>query len=115
MKKYTIAFDCDGTLISNTTSGIVANERIRTLLISLASFKNIEIWIWSGGGELYARQISNVLGLDSYVKRFKTKNLLGHDASGQPFFDPSERPDFAIDDIQACELGLLANFIVNEK
>lgn len=55
MKQITIAFDCDGTLLNNTKQDMVANERIRTLLVILSSFKNVRIIVWSGGGELYAR------------------------------------------------------------
>jgi FMN phosphatase YigB (HAD superfamily) len=49
MKRITIAFDCDGTLIDNTTKpGVIkANEEIRTLLITLAKFKNVKIIVWS--------------------------------------------------------------------
>ena len=49
MKKITIAFDVDGTLRDNTAGDRpIANERIRTLLVSLASFKNTKIIVWSG-------------------------------------------------------------------
>lgn len=117
MKKVTIAFDCDGTLIQNGALAeheIVANERIRTLLIVLASFKNTRIVVWSGGGELWARQVGAALGLDRYVDEYAAKNLVGKDSAGHPIFEPDLMPDIAIDDIQACELGAL-NLIVREK
>ena len=44
MKRVSIAFDIDGTLRNNKDKNIVANERIRTLLIILSSFKNIDIY-----------------------------------------------------------------------
>lgn len=117
MKKITIAFDCDGTLVttsSATDKRIVANERIRTLLVALASFKNVRIIVWSGAGELWARQCVNELGLSKYVDLVTSKNYVGKDESGKHIFDPDFRPDIAIDDIQACELGVL-NLIVREK
>lgn len=116
MQKITIAFDCDGTLVTtfSAKSGkIVANERIRTLLVTLASFKNVKIVVWSGGGELWARQVGAALGIDKYVDLYTSKNYQGIE-EGQHTFAPEIKPDIAIDDIQACELGVL-NLIVKEK
>lgn len=117
MKKITIAFDCDGTLVttdSADTKRIVANERIRSMLIALASFKNTRIIVWSGSGELWAKQVGLAIGIDKYVSRYATKNHLGKDENGKHIFDPEFTPDIAIDDIQDCELGTL-NLIVREK
>lgn len=117
MRTVTIAFDCDGTLIQNGALGdheIVPNERIRAMLIGLSHFKNVKIIVWSGGGELWARQVANTIGISKYVDQYASKNLLGHDDSHHPQFDPDIRPDIAIDDIQDCELGLI-NLIVREK
>lgn len=114
MRKVSIAFDVDGTLISNGSDIPLANERIRTLLIALSSFKNTKIIVWSGGGELYARQVSASLGIDKYVDVYADKNHLGTDGDGKHIFEPGIKPDIAIDDIQACELGNI-NLIVKEK
>lgn len=120
MKKIVVAFDVDGTLIRNDSGqdkdgGFpVANERIRTLLISLSSFKNVEIIVWSGGGELYARQVCSSLGLHKYVSKYCGKNLVGKTPEGKHIFKPNFQPDIAIDDIQDCELGKI-NLIVKEK
>lgn len=123
MKKVTIAFDVDGTLISNrhhhsnpdrAGDPIVANERIRSLLITLASFKNVKIIVWSGGGELYAHQVAGVIGIDKYVDTYATKNHLGKDEDGVHHFRPDIVPDIVIDDIQECKLGIF-NLIVKEK
>lgn len=116
MKKVTIAFDVDGTLISNKGGPVPkANERIRTLLVSLASFKNVKIIVWSGGGELYARQVAAAIGISSYVDAYASKNYLGQgEQSGKHQFAPDIEPDIAIDDIQDCDLGVL-NLIVREK
>jgi phosphoserine phosphatase len=113
MRKITIAFDVDGTLISNESDIPVANERIRTLLVILASMKNTKIVVWSGGGELYARQVCAAIGVDKYVDQYTTKNHLGM-VDGVHQFAPDLVPDIAIDDIQACELGEI-NLIVREK
>lgn len=130
MKKILIAFDIDGTLRSNTvdqSAAPVANERIRSLLIALASFKNTRILVWSGGGELYARQVVASFGLAKYVDEYADKqytrveNCLGQNSdgvdcieAGHHHFATDIRPDIAIDDIQSCELGII-NLIVREK
>lgn len=120
MKKIIIAIDIDGTLIRNDGDGDmdggipIANERIRTLLVTLASFKNTHIIVWSGGGELYARQVCSSLGLLKYVDEYKGKNLVRQDEKGNHFFEPDIVPDIAIDDIHSCDLGKL-NLIVKEK
>lgn len=116
MKTIVIAFDCDGTLVtteSASSKNIVANERIRTLLVALSSFKNVKIVVWSGGGEMWARQVGASLGIGKYVKLYCDKNLSGR-VDGKLVFSPDLTPDIAIDDIQDCELGKL-NLIVREK
>jgi phosphoserine phosphatase len=121
MKKILIAFDCDGTLVNNGALDeheIVANERIRHLLIILASFKNTKILVWSGGGELWARQVTNSLGLKKYVDSYADKEYTKCPDCNKPcnhhVFNTKIKPDIAIDDIQSCELGLI-NLIVKEK
>lgn len=106
MQKVVIAFDVDGTLISNAERKegepfILANERIRTLLIVLSSFKNTKIIVWSGSGELWARQVVNEIGIAKYVDKIMAK-------------DPDLKPDIAIDDIQDTAIGEI-NLIVREK
>ncbi len=118
MRTVTIAFDCDGTLLNNTEQNMVANERIRTLLIALSSFKNVKIVVWSGGGELYARQVASALGITSYVDTYAGKNpqrTVGvTETATRHVFKPDIEPDIAIDDIQDCDLGKI-NLIVREK
>lgn len=106
MKKVVIAFDVDGTLISNQERQdgepfILANERIRTLLITLSSFKNTKIVVWSGSGELWCKQVINEIGIAKYVDKFMAKNT-------------ELKPDIVIDDIQDTALGKF-NLIVREK
>lgn len=117
MKKITIAFDVDGTLISGVDpidKIFIPNERIRTMLITMASFKNTKIIVWSGSGELWARQVVNGLGIAKYVDKIMAKNVIGRDENDHPIITADITPDIAIDDIQACELGLI-NLIVREK
>ena len=110
MKKIKIAFDVDGTLRDNTkpydygcTENVKANEEMRSLLITLSKFKNIECHIWSGAGIIYATQIREIMNLQSYVKY---KHCHGKDSEF--------RPDIAIDDIHDFDLGGV-NLIVNQK
>lgn len=118
MKNIIVAFDCDGTLIRDGAMEehkIIANERIRTMLITLAHSKNVKIVVWSGGGELWARQVASAIGIDKYVWKYASKNLLPErDENGHPMFEPEFIPDIAVDDIQDCELGDI-NIIVREK
>jgi len=101
MKRVSIAFDIDGTLRNNKDNNIVANERIRTLLIILSSFKNIDIYCRSGGGDMYALMCAKEMHITEYVKDYKSKS-------------DERRPDIAIDDIQECDMGAI-NLIVKEK
>lgn len=117
MKKVLVAFDVDGTLRNNVvpdTQPPVANENVRTVLVLLSKMKNVSVLVWSGGGELYARQVCAHLGIDSYVDRYADKGYAGKDEKGNHLFTTDIRPDIAIDDIQDCELGLI-NLIVREK
>lgn len=108
MNKITIAFDVDGTLRDNREDyeqgnpiGAQPNERIRTLLITLASFKNTQIIVWSGGGRDYAEDIVRVFKLEPYVDECMSK-------------ESGFVPDIAIDDMHEVELGQY-NLIVREK
>jgi len=116
VKKVTIAFDIDGTLRSNTVDQAkapVANENVRSLLILLSKCKNTRIVVWSGSGELYARQVANAIGIDHYVDKYASKNHVGQ-IEGVHIFAPDIVPDIAVDDIHACVLGKI-NLIVDEK
>jgi phosphoserine phosphatase len=131
MKKILVAFDVDGTLRDNTANqsvAPVANERVRTLLILMAHMKNVRIMVWSGGGELYARQVTAALGLQKYVDTYADKKYigiagcLGGNSTGADcvevghhhFGYDGPQPDIAIDDMQEFSLGKI-NLIVREK
>jgi hydroxymethylpyrimidine pyrophosphatase-like HAD family hydrolase len=115
MKEIVIAFDIDGTLRDNTVQDrLIANERIRTLLITLASMKNTRIMLWSGGGANYAREVAAAMAIEQYVDVYEDKGYGGYDDEGRPIFHTDLKPDIAFDDIQECTLGAL-NLIVDEK
>ena len=116
MIKTIIAFDIDGTLITNAdpdrehsvvSEKEVPYEDLVNALKMFSRFKNVKIVVWSGGGKKYAETIGNRLGLDPYVWKYASKleapNLI---ALGYPIV--------AIDDIQDCTLGDV-NLIVRNK
>lgn len=103
MRKITIAFDVDGTLRCNCTPTCEdPNKRIVELFHILNSFKNTELYVWSGRGADYANRFVFKYGLP-----VKVKNIMGK--IGANF-----KPDIAIDDIQDTALGHI-NLIVKEK
>ena len=139
MKKVNIFFDVDGTLRDNSkgyqvadSDGAEPNHDIVALLRILAKFKNVNIYIWSGGGATYAEEVARMFGVDKLVKGYASKNLIKDSAECRLSpqctkyivdgncnhqklkFEPDVKPDIAIDDIQDCELGIF-NLIVREK
>lgn len=89
------------------------NQRIVTLLIMLARFKNTKIVVWSGAGKDWADSAVRALNLQNFVSATYDKNHKGYE-NGKHIFEPDITPDIAIDDIHDCELGV-ANLIVREK
>lgn len=76
--------------------------------------KNTKIIVWSGGGEMWARQVAHAIGIEKYVDGYMDKGYLGRGEDGKIKFGVDFVPDIAIDDIHACELGIV-NMIVREK
>lgn len=102
MQTIRIAFDVDGTLRSNKTpTDRRPNAAIVSLLRTLATFKNVEIFVWSGGGGDYARSWCAPYELPVKDTHYISK-------VGAP------QMDIAIDDIQDTAIGKL-NLIVREK
>jgi hypothetical protein len=102
MRTINIAFDVDGTLRCNCTDECVdANERIVQLFNILASFKNVRLWVWSGGGAQYAKGWARELDLP--VPEVRCISKIG-----------APPMDIAIDDIQDTAIGGI-NLIVKEK
>lgn len=102
MKKIRIAFDVDGTLRSNKTpTDQTCNRRIVRLFETLNSFKNVELYVWSGGGADYAWRFAQLYDLD--VKKSHCISKIG-----------APHMHIAIDDIQDTAIADI-NLIVNEK
>lgn len=102
MQKIKIVFDVDGTLRCNCTDTCPdVNRRIVDLFYILATFKNTELYVWSGGGADYARAFANRMKLP--VKDSHCISKIG-----------APQMDIAIDDIQDTAMGKI-NLIVREK
>lgn len=115
MKKITVAFDCDWTLIKNYPPiAIEPNERIVELLKILSSFKNVKIIVWSWQGKKWADSVVKQLWLEEYVSKIASKNYQGKDENWKHIFKPDFVADLAVDDIHSCDLWLI-NLIVKEK
>jgi hypothetical protein len=83
MQKILVAFDIDGTLRNNDLQQYpVAYEAVRTGLIWFASMKNTKIMVWSGGGELYARQCAAALAIQKYVDIYADKQVISCTEAG---------------------------------
>lgn len=108
MKEIIIAFDVDGTLISNTNG--LGFERLNidiyNLMVLLSKQKNTKIIVWSGGGKEYATQIVLKYGLGKYVSSVHAKQEYDESIDG--------KVDICFDDQHAT---LLAdkNIIVRTK
>lgn len=116
MEKITIAFDVDGTLISNQhwPEDIIPNLRIVELLIILYSFKNTRIVVWSWRGKEWVEKVCKKLDIEKYVDGYYSKNHLWTDQNWKHIFNPDIVPDLAFDDIQCCNLWKI-NLICKEK
>lgn len=102
MQTIKIAFDVDGTLRCNCTDTCRSpNHDIVALFNILSKFKNIEPWVWSGGGADYAWQFARAYDLK--VKQSHCISKIG-----------APQMDIAIDDIQDTAIGKI-NLIVREK
>jgi len=102
MQTIKIAFDVDGTLRCNCTDTCQdPNKRIVDLFWILDSFKNIELYVWSGGGADYAKRFA--VGYNLPVKLHRCISKVG-----------APQMDIAIDDIQDTAIAKI-NLIVREK
>lgn len=104
MKKVTIAFDIDGTLRCSCTETCQdTNYPITNLLEALATFKNVQLHAWSGGGKDYAWQFIRENGFHGFITEARCHSKL-----------EGFRPDIAIDDQHEFSLGAI-NLICREK
>lgn len=108
MKNNIIAFDIDGTLISNE-NGLGCeklNLQAYSLMVLLYNLKNTRIIVWSGGGKEYAEQIVKKYGLSKYVEQCYGKHEYDETIDG--------KVDIAFDDQHEFNLAD-KNLIVRMK
>lgn len=108
MKDLIIAFDVDGTLISNS-NGLGCerlNLEVYNLMVLLSKQKNTKIIVWSGGGKDYAEQIVMKYGLGKFVERCYDKHEYDADIDGMV--------DIAFDDQHSFDMAF-SNIIVRTK
>lgn len=102
MQKVRVVFDVDGTLRCNCTDTCMnSNQRIVDMFNTFASFKNVDLYVWSGGGTEYAAVMARHFDLD--VKPSHCISKVG-----------APEMDIAVDDIQDTAIGKI-NLIVQEK
>lgn len=108
MKEIIIAFDIDGTLISNT-NGLGKehlNIDIYNILVLLSKMKNTKIIVWSGGGKDYAEQIVEKYGIGKFINEVHSKQDYDETISGHV--------DIAFDDQHEFSMAI-NNIIVRTK
>jgi len=100
MKNITIAFDVDGTLISNTNG--LGKEKLQldtyNLMVLFSKMKNTRIIVWSGGGKDYAEQIVQKYGLTPYVERCYSKQDYDESIDGKVDIAFDDQHDFSLAD-----------------
>lgn len=122
MENFIIAFDVDGTLISNINENVIQERRVHGqvypfdaantqvvefLILCSRIFKNVKVVVWSAGGQEYAQQWVERLQLEKYIWRTYSKSQYQELCSN--------RKVIAIDDIHKTRLGNVANLIVKMK
>lgn len=100
MKQITIAFDVDGTLISNSNGLGKEKLHIQTynLMVLLSMMKNTRIIVWSGGGKEYAEQIVNKYGLSLYVEACYGKHEYDESVDGKVDIAFDDQHEFSLAD-----------------
>lgn len=101
-KKVKIAFDCDETLWLNNAYGTDGepNKPIVDIYRALQRLPHVELYVWSHGGQDWAREVAERCGLTGYTIIEK------------PFPVPADKadaPDIAFDDID--HMGKVTLFV----
>lgn len=100
MKNLIIAFDIDGTLISNE-NGLGQehlNIEVFQLLILFSKMKNTDVIVWSGGGKDYAIQIVTKYGLGQYVNGCYGKHEYDDSIDGHVDIAIDDQHEFSLAD-----------------
>jgi hypothetical protein len=103
MKKVAICFDVDGTLIEDDKQHHSTIALLRVLVLQY--WKNVDIYVWSGGGKQYAETIGNRLELSGvkYISKLQHQELR-----------EKYHQIIAVDDIQDTALGDINLIVRNE-
>ena len=112
MKKLKVAFDVDNTLIDAELRPLHKNI---ALLIAMSTQKNVDVFVWSGGGKDYAQHHVDRLGLKPYVRACYGKHIIQN--RDTKFECPQEHtltPDITFDDQHEVDFGC-PNVIVFQK
>lgn len=100
MKEIIIAFDIDGTLISNTNG--VGKEHLNidvfNLLVLFSKIKNTKIVIWSGGGKDYAEQVAMKYGFAQFAHVFSGKHEYDESIDGHVDIAIDDQHEFSLAD-----------------
>ena len=100
MKNIKIAFDIDGTIISNSNG--LGQEKLNiatyNLIVLLSRMKNTEIIVWSGGGQDYAEQIVKKYGITEYITRCYDKHLYDESIDGKVDIAFDDEHEFSLAD-----------------
>ncbi len=100
MKEIIIAFDIDGTLISNE-NGLGKehlNIEVFNLMTLFSKMKNTRIIVWSGGGREYVEQIVSKYGLGEYVSSCHGKHEYDETISGHVDIAIDDQHEFSLAD-----------------
>lgn len=100
MKEIIVAFDIDGTLISNANG--LGKEHLNIdvfhLMVLFSKMKNTKIYVWSGGGQDYAEQIVTKYGLTKYVERCFAKHEYDETLYGNVDIAIDDQHEFSLAD-----------------
>lgn len=100
VQEIIIAFDIDGTLISNE-NGLGKehlNVEVFQLMVLLSKMKNTKIFLWSGGGRDYTEQICIKYGLAAYVGACRGKHEYDESIDGKVDIAFDDQHEFSLAD-----------------
>ncbi len=90
-----VAFDADNCLCTMSSGFPVPNEDVRTLLILLSGFPDVQIHLWSNAGAEHAEHCAYACGVAGYIDSYSAK---------RPGIDPVITIDDEVTDLGAVNL-----------